>query len=189
MKELPRCPWCGQDPLYQDYHDRFWGVPCYDERELFRLLVLEGHQAGLSWLQILRRAEDYHRAYEGFDPERLARFGQDRQAQLLEDRSIIRNRQKIASAVNNARRWLELRNRTDPVQWLWETVEGQPMINRWSSPREVPAETEASHRLSKRLKQAGFTFVGPVICYAFMEASGMVNDHLTGCWRHPDFRS
>ncbi len=187
MKDLPRCPWCGSDGLYQDYHDRFWGQPCRDEAALFQLLILEGHQAGLRWIDVLRRVEAYRQAYAGFDPKKLARFSEARQAELMQQRSIIRNRLKIASAVNNARRWLELKEKGDPVQWLWETVEGQPVINRWRNPQEVPTQTEVSRQLSKRLKAAGFTFVGPRICYAFMQASGMVNDHLTSCWRHPDF--
>lgn len=183
---LVRCPWCDTDELYRHYHDTQWGRPCFDEAELFEMLLLEGAQAGLSWISILQRREAYRLAFEGFNAEKIARFDEGRCAQLMREPSIVRNRRKIDAFVSNAQAWLALRERTDPVAWLWETVEGTPQVNRFSQIEEVPVETVQSRILSSRLKRAGFSFVGPVICYAFMQAVGMVNDHLLSCWCHPD---
>lgn len=186
MDRVTRCPWPGNDGLYQAYHDLEWGRPCWDERSLFELLVLEGAQAGLSWLTILRRREGYRAAFCRFDPEAVARFDERKVDELAADPRIIRNRRKIEAAITNARAWLALRDRVDPAAWLWETVGGSPVINRYDRQEQVPAQTDLSRFLSRRLKEAGFVFGGPTICYAFMQSSGMVCDHLTSCFCHPD---
>jgi len=185
MTELQRCPWPGGDPLYQRYHDEEWGVPLRDERALFELLLLEGMQAGLSWITILRRREGLRLAFDGFDPARIAAYDSARVAALLADPRIIRNRAKVAAAIINARAFLAVREGGgDFSELIWETVNGQPRQNPWREMAEVPALTEDSKRLSKRLQQLGFKFVGPTICYAFMQSAGLVNDHLVNCPRH-----
>jgi DNA-3-methyladenine glycosylase I len=174
-----RCGWVPpNDPLYVTYHDDEWGVPSRDERHLFELLILEGAQAGLSWSTILRKRENYRRAFTGFDPERVARL--DAEA-LLADPGIVRNRLKIESAIANARAWLE---QDDAVELLWSFVGSEPLVNSWRALAEIPAETGESRAMSKELKRRGFRFVGPTICYAFMQACGLVNDHTTDCFRH-----
>jgi len=183
--ELRRCSWCGSDPLYVAYHDDQWGVPAHEERELFEMLVLEGAQAGLSWLTILRRREGYRRAFAGFDPAKVARFDARRVARLLADPGIVRNRMKIEAAVGNARRVLELRTTHGGLaRFLWDFVDGRPIQNRWRSLAEIPALTPASSAMSRALRGLGFGFVGPTVCYALMQAVGMVNDHTTDCFRH-----
>ncbi len=180
-----RCAWCGSDPLYLDYHDREWGVPNRDERHLFEMLTLEGAQAGLSWLTILRKREGYRRAFAGFDPERIARFDGADLARLLADPGIVRNRRKVESTIGNARALIALRDRGQALSdLLWGFVEGQPRQNAWRSMHEVPASTPESERMSRELKRLGFRFVGPTVCYALMQAVGMVNDHSTDCFRH-----
>ena len=182
---LVRCPWCGSDPLYRDYHDREWGVPLHDERRLFEMLTLEGAQAGLSWLTILRKREGYRRAFAGFDPQAVAGFGDADVARLLADPGIIRNRLKIASTISNARAVLEVQERYGSLDaFLWRFVDGTPIRNSWRSMAEIPASTPVSDAMSKELKHHGFRFVGTTICYAHMQATGMVNDHLTGCFRY-----
>jgi DNA-3-methyladenine glycosylase I len=182
-----RCSWCGDDPLYVAYHDRQWGVPVFDERELFEMLVLEGAQAGLSWLTILRKREGYRRAFAGFDPARVARFDARRVAGLLADPQIVRNRLKVESAVRNARAVLALRRTPGGLaRLLWGFVGGRPLQNRWSSLAQVPARTAESDAMSAALRSLGFGFVGPTVCYAFMQAVGMVNDHTTDCYRHAE---
>ena len=169
------------------YHDEEWGVPARDERTLFEFLVLEGAQAGLSWATILRKRDGYRRAFAGFVPERVARFGARDVRRLLADPGIVRNRLKIESAISNARAVLAARNAHDSFAgWLWGLVDESPRTNRWRSMADVPAETTESRALSKALKAAGFRFVGPTTCYAFMQAVGMVNDHLVGCFRHAE---
>jgi DNA-3-methyladenine glycosylase I len=181
-----RCPWAADDPLYVAYHDREWGVPLHDDRRLFEMLVLEGAQAGLSWITILRKREGYREAFDGFDPERISRYGRRELAALLKHPGIVRNRAKIAAAVQNARAFLRLVDQTGSFdRHLWSFVGGRPRINRFRSLKQVPAETPESRALSADLRRRGFGFVGPTICYAFMQATGMVNDHLTGCFRHP----
>jgi DNA-3-methyladenine glycosylase I len=181
-----RCPWAAT-PLSVAYHDEEWGVPAHDDRALFEFLVLEGAQAGLSWETILRKREGYQRAFAEFDPERVARFGARDVRRLLADAGIVRNRLKIESAIANARAVLAAREvHASFADWLWDLVGGAPRTNRWRSLSRVPAETPASRVLSKALKQAGFRFVGPTTCYAFMQAVGMVNDHLVGCFRHAE---
>lgn len=184
---MERCPWCGTDPLYVAYHDQEWGVPEYDERRLFEFLLLEGAQAGLSWITVLRKRENYRRALDGFDPECIARYDDARVAALLQDPGLIRNRLKMNAAVGNARAWLALRDAgIDPVALIWDFVDGEPRVNRFRSLSEVPATTATAEAMSKDLKKRGFRFVGPTIMYAFMQAAGLVNDHLLSCPRHRD---
>jgi DNA-3-methyladenine glycosylase I len=181
-----RCPWAATE-LSILYHDQEWGVPARDARTLFEFLVLEGAQAGLSWETILRKREGYRRAFAGFEPERVARFGARDVRRLLADAGIVRNRLKIESAIANARAALAVQEEHDSFpEWLWSLVGGAPRTNRWRSLSQVPAETTDSRALSKALKAAGFRFVGPTTCYAFMQAVGMVNDHLVGCYRHAE---
>jgi DNA-3-methyladenine glycosylase I len=183
------CPWPGDDPLYIRYHDTEWGVPVRDDRELLEHLILDGQQAGLSWITILRKRESYREAYDGFDPERVAKFTQRRVERLLANPGIIRNRLKVRSPINNCRVWLAMQESGEPFGlFLWSFVGGQPKVNRFRSMKQVPAETDQSRAMSKALKQRGFSFVGPTICYAFMQAVGMVNDHLVGCPRHREIQ-
>jgi DNA-3-methyladenine glycosylase I len=184
----PRCSWPGDsDPLYLAYHDDEWGVPLRDPVRLFELLCLEGAQAGLSWSTILHRRDGYRAAFEGWDPERVARFGPDDQTRLLADARIIRHRAKVASAIGNARAFVRLREAgIDPVAHLWSFVDGVPLQNAWSAPGQSPAETDVSQAMSRDLRRRGFSFVGPTICYAFMQSVGMVNDHLVSCFRHAE---
>lgn len=181
-----RCGWASlDDPDYLAYHDLEWGVPLRDERRLFEMLILEGAQAGLAWSTILHRREGYRRAFAGFDPAAVAAFGTDDVARLLADPGIVRNRAKINAAIGNARAWEALRAaRVDPVAHLWSFVDKAPVQNRWATLAEVPAQTAASLAMSRDLRTRGFGFVGPTICYAFMQATGMVNDHVTACFRH-----
>lgn len=179
-----RCPWAGTDPDYIRYHDEEWGVPIRDDRALFELLLLEGAQAGLSWITVLKRREAYRRAFEGCDPERVARYGPDDETRLLMDPGIIRNRLKIASAIRNARAFLTLKQeRGSFAEYLWDFSGGRPVVNRWNSVSEIPARTELSDRVSADLKRRGFTFVGSVIVYALLQSAGIVNDHLVSCFR------
>ena len=184
-----RCPWCGNDPLYQAYHDQEWGVPLHDDIRLFEMLTLEGAQAGLSWITVLRKRERYRRAFAGFDPHKVALFNDDDVARLLADPGIIRNRLKVASTVSNARAVLEVQKRYGSLDsYLWSFVDGEPVRNEWRAMSEIPASTPLSDNMSKELKKLGFRFVGSTICYAFMQATGMVNDHLVGCQRHRECR-
>jgi DNA-3-methyladenine glycosylase I len=180
-----RCSWCGDDPLYVDYHDREWGVPVRDDRKLFEFLVLEGAQAGLSWITILRKREGYRAAFDGFDADRVARYGEDRIVELLADPGIVRNRQKLRSAVGNARAFLAVQEELGSFgEYLWSFVNGRPIQNAWRSLAEIPATTPLAETISKDLKKRGFRFVGPTIVYAHMQATGMVNDHLVDCFRY-----
>jgi DNA-3-methyladenine glycosylase I len=180
-----RCGWVTEDPLYLVYHDEEWGVPVHDDRKLFEMLVLEGAQAGLSWLTILRRREGYRRAFEGFDPERIAHYDPPHVAALLQDPGIVRNRQKVEAAILNAGAFLEVQREFGSFdRFAWGFVGGRPRQNRWTSLAEVPPETAESRAMSNELRRRGFAFVGPTICYAFMQAVGMVNDHVVGCFRH-----
>ncbi len=182
-----RCGWCGDDPLYVNYHDTEWGVPVLDDRRLFEFLILEGAQAGLSWITILRKRENYRRAFDDFDAEKVARYGRRQVARLLGDAGIVRNRLKIEAAINNAQRFLEVQAAFGSFDaYLWRFVDGQPIINRWKSLKQVPASTRESDALSEDLKARGFKFVGSTICYAHMQATGMVNDHLASCFRHAE---
>ena len=179
-----RCGWAGEDPLYVAYHDTEWGVPVRDDRLLFEFLLLEGFQAGLSWITILRKREAFRKAFARFDAERISRYGARDRARLMRDPGIVRNRAKIAAAAGNARAFLALRReRGSFAEHVWSFVGGRPIQNRFRTPAEVPAETDASRALSKDLRDRGFRFVGPTICYAFMQATGMVNDHAVDCFR------
>jgi DNA-3-methyladenine glycosylase I len=182
---VTRCPWgIEDDPLYLRYHDEEWGVPSHDDRHLFEMLVLEGAQAGLSWATILRKREGYRKAFVGFDPERVARFGPSDIDRLLEDRGIVRNRAKVEAAVANARATLEIAKQDVRLDaYLWGFVGGQPIRRAWRRLSDLPDQIPESRSMSRDLKRRGFRFVGPVVCYSFMQAVGMVNDHLVGCFR------
>jgi DNA-3-methyladenine glycosylase I len=185
VKAKERCPWAGEDPLYVRYHDEEWGVPVHDDRLLFEFLVLEGAQAGLSWITILRKRENYRKAFARFDPRKVARFGAAEEKRLLADEGIVRNRLKISAAIDNARAFLAVQDELGSAdRLLWSFTGGKPRRNRWRSGRDVPAQTPESEAMSKELRRRGFRFVGPTICYAFMQAVGMVDDHLVGCFRH-----
>jgi DNA-3-methyladenine glycosylase I len=185
MAEPKRCGWAGADPLYVEYHDREWGVPVRDDVRLFEFLVLEGAQAGLAWITILRKREAYRRAFAGFDPEVVARLGAKDVARLLRDPGIVRNRLKVESAVTNARAFLAVQDEFGSfAAYQWRFVDGEPRQNRWRSLSEVPPRTPMSDALSRDLKSRGFGFVGSTIVYAHAQAVGMVNDHLVGCFRH-----
>jgi DNA-3-methyladenine glycosylase I len=185
--ERQRCWWCGDLPLYRAYHDHEWGVPVHDDRQLFEFLVLEGAQAGLSWLTILRKREAYREAFAGFDPARVARYSSRHIERLLANPGIVRNRLKLESAVRNARAWLDVVERFGSFSaYQWQFVEGRPLVNRWRDRRQVPASTPLSDAFSRDLRQRGFSFVGSTIVYAHMQAVGMVNDHLVSCFRHAE---
>jgi DNA-3-methyladenine glycosylase I len=181
--EKPRCPWCLGDPLYISYHDKEWGRPLKDNQRLFELLVLEGAQAGLSWLTILKRREGYRAAFDGMDPEKIARYGEKDISRLMEDQRIIRNHRKIVSAVENAQAYLALMEGPRSLaEWLWDHVDGKPVINHFDSMPQIPASTPLSETISKELKKMGFSFIGPTVMYAFLQSAGLVNDHLTSCY-------
>jgi DNA-3-methyladenine glycosylase I len=183
-----RCPWCGEQPFYVAYHDEEWGVPCHDDRTLLEFLVLEGAQAGLSWITILRKRESYRRAFADFDAKAIAQFGDSDFTRLLADPGIVRNRLKITAAIANAKAFLDVQKEFGSFDaWIWRLAGGDPTINRWQTMEEIPVETESSIAMSRELRRRGFKFVGPTICYAFMQAVGMVNDHLVSCHRHPAF--
>ncbi|MDA3897447.1 MAG: DNA-3-methyladenine glycosylase I [Desulfobacteraceae bacterium] len=185
-----RCIWCGKDPLYIAYHDEQWGVPVHDDRLLFEFLVLEGAQAGLSWLTILKKRENYRKAFHSFDCETIANYSETDVKRLLADSGIVRNRLKIESAIKNARAVIEIQEAFGSLDaYLWRYVEGTPEQNKWKSMADIPAKTKLSEVMSKDLKKRGFNFVGPTICYAFMQAVGMVNDHTTDCFRHDEIKN
>jgi DNA-3-methyladenine glycosylase I len=187
-KERTRCDWvAGADPLYLAYHDEEWGTPSHDDTHLFEMLVLEGAQAGLSWSTILRKREGYRRAFAGFDAAKVARFTPAKVERLLTDPGIVRNRLKVQSAVNNAARMLEVKRELGSLEaYLWSFVDGHPIVGGWTTIAEIPASTPESVAMSKDLKRRGFRFVGPTVCYALMQAVGMVNDHTTACFRYRD---
>lgn len=180
-----RCPWCGSDPVYVAYHDTEWGVPEYDSRALYEKLMLDGFQAGLSWITILKKRENFRRAFDGFDPEIIARYTEADVARLLGDAGIVRSRAKIESTIRGAQVWCDMQDRgEDFAQLLWGFVDGAPRQTAWTRNDQVPVKTPQSEAMSRRLNRLGFKFCGPVIVYAFMQACGLVNDHLTGCFRH-----
>jgi DNA-3-methyladenine glycosylase I len=184
-----RCPWPREDALYCAYHDEEWGVPEYDDRALYEKLVLDGFQAGLSWITILRKRENFRRAFDGFAPEKIARYRPAKIEKLMQDAGIVRNRAKIEATIAGARAWLVIQERGGFSRFLWDFVDGRPVQTNAKTRKDVPTETEVSRRISKALKAEGFNFVGPTIVYAFMQAVGMVNDHLTGCYRHAECRA
>ena len=181
---VERCDWAGDIPLYQDYHDTEWGVPEYDSRALFEKLILDGFQAGLSWITILRKRDNFRAAFAGFDPHILAEWGEEDVLRLLGDPGIIRHRGKIEATINNARAWQVIEADQGFDKFLWGYVDGKPLVNHWQTQAEVPAQTPLSQQVSKDLKKAGFKFCGPTIVYAFMQACGLINDHLTTCHRY-----
>jgi DNA-3-methyladenine glycosylase I len=184
-KELIRCGWCGEDPLYRKYHDEEWGVPLHDDQKLFEFLVLEGFQAGLSWRTILYKRENFRKALDDFNAEKIARYSQKKIDKLLNDAGIIRNRLKIAATITNAKAYLNILDRTGSFdKYLWQFTDGKVIKNEHRSLKEIPARTKESDRMSKKLIEDGFKFVGSTICYANMQATGMVNDHLIDCYRY-----
>ncbi|HSH01030.1 MAG TPA: DNA-3-methyladenine glycosylase I [Anaerolineae bacterium] len=185
-----RCEWCGTDPLYVGYHDEEWGVPVYDSKALFAKLILDGAQAGLSWITILRKRENYYAAFDGLDPDKMAYYDEAKILELLGNAGIVRNKLKVRSAVTNAQAFLRMRDEEglDFAQFVWDFVGGKPVQNEWASMGALPAETERSRALSKALKKRGFKFVGPTIVYAWMQAVGMVNDHVVGCFRYEEVK-
>ena len=181
-----RCGWPGVDPLYVAYHDTEWGVPEFDDRALFEKLLLDGFQAGLSWITILRKRDNFRAAFDGFEADRIVRYGPDKIESLMADAGIVRNRMKVEGAVLSARAYLDIMEKQGFSAYLWDFLDGKPIQNSFRGLEEVPAETELARRMSKDLKQRGFKFCGPTIVYAFMQATGMVNDHLVGCFRHAE---
>jgi DNA-3-methyladenine glycosylase I len=185
-----RCTWAGDDPLMVAYHDQEWGVPVHDDRVIFEFLTLEGAQAGLSWTTILRKRENYAQAFDGFDPERIARYDEDRITALLANPGIVRNRRKIEATIQNARSFLAIQREYGMFDaYIWQFVGGKPLVNAWKTIGEIPAQTEESVAMSKDLLRRGFKFVGPTICYAHMQATGMVNDHTVDCFRYLELNS
>ena len=185
--ERVRCPWPGMDPLYVRYHDEEWGVPVHDDRKLFEFLTLEGAQAGLSWITILRKRAAYARVFENFDAGRVASYGDADVERLLGDPGIVRNRAKIRSAIGNARAFLRVREEFGSFDaYMWRFVDGEPVVNAWTDLSQLPASTPLSETMSKDLKKRGFSFIGPTVCYAHMQAVGMVNDHLVTCFRYEE---
>lgn len=182
---VKRCAWAGNDPLYQRYHDREWGVPLHNDKKLFEFLVLEGAQAGLSWITVLKKRAAYRKAFDGFDYNKVAGYDDDKIKALLDNPGIIRNRLKIQSAVRNAGAFLRVREEFGTFNnYIWDFVDGKPIQNKWGSRKELPASTPLAQQISKDLKKRGFNFVGPTIVYSHMQATGMVNDHVTDCFRH-----
>ena len=190
MNEPNRCPWSPFDPLYLDYHDKEWGTPNRDGRRLFEKIILEGAQAGLSWITILKKRENYRRAFDGFDPAKVAAYGDDDIERLVTDAGIIRNRAKIKSAINNAKVFVEHFGADEDAfsEFLWSFVDGEPVVNYRERMEDITVTTEASTEMSKALKKMGFSFIGPTTCYAMMQAAGMVDDHLVSCFRHTSNR-
>lgn len=183
--DVIRCEWSGTDPLYIEYHDKEWGVPLHEDRALFEFLTLEGAQAGLSWITILRKRENYRKAFDNFEPEKVARYGDKKFAALMNDAGIVRNRQKIQATIDNARAFLHVQEEFGSFdKYIWGFVNRRPIVNEWQSLREIPAKTPLSETISKDLIRRGFRFVGPTIVYAHMQATGMVNDHIVSCHRY-----
>ena len=187
MSDVTRCWWCGDDELYCQYHDTEWGVPVHDDQLLFEFLILEGMQAGLSWITILRKREAFRQAFDQFDAQKVARYGDAKRAKLLQNAGIIRNRQKINASIKNAQAFLAIQETHDSFDhYIWSFVDGRPIVNAVSKAEDIPAQTPLSQTISKDLKQRGFSFVGPTIVYAHMQATGMVNDHLISCFRYKE---
>ena len=184
MDEKIRCDWCLKDQIYMDYHDTIWGVPVYDDRQLFEFINLEGAQAGLSWYTILVRMESYAEAFDQWDAHKIAQYDQEKVAKLLQNPGIIRNKLKVAAAIDNAKAFLAIQDEVGSFQeYIWKFVDHTPIINHWETVAQIPATTKKSDAMSKDLKKRGFRFVGSTICYAFMQATGMVDDHLVSCWK------
>lgn len=190
MRGVTRCEWVTDDPLYMAYHDNEWGVPVHEDRQLFELLTLEGAQAGLSWITILRKRENYRQAFDGFDPGIVSSYDDVKFDELMANAGIVRNRLKIRSTIENAKGFLRVQDEYGSFdRYIWQFVDGEPRLNNWQSLADVPAQTPESVAMSKDLRKRGFRFVGPTICYAFMQAAGLVNDHTTDCFRYPSAES
>jgi DNA-3-methyladenine glycosylase I len=188
-QEICRCPWCGKDPIYVAYHDQIWGVPERDPKALFAKLVLDGAQAGLSWITVLKRQQGYFEAFDGLDPERMVSYNEEKVQELMQHTGIIRNRAKIASAIQNAKAYMSMAGKGIAFHdFLWQFTDGHIIQNNFRTMAELPAETPLSNKISKALKAEGYSFVGPTIVYAFMQAVGMVNDHLVDCYRHSELQ-
>lgn len=184
---MPRCPWCGSEPLYVAYHDDEWGVPCRDDSKLFEFIILETFQAGLSWMTILKKRQNFRKAFSGFDPAKVACFSEKRQQTLMQDAGIIRNKLKIASTIANAKAFLRCREEFGSFSaYFWSWVDHKPIVNTWKSMAKVPAKTELSEAIAKDMKNRGFSFMGPTVVYSLMQAMGLVNDHLVTCFRHAE---
>lgn len=184
-KKINTCPWHHDDPLMLVYHDKEWGVPLYNDKKLFEFLILEGMQVGLSWRTVLYKRENYRKAFDGFDAEKIARYGAAKTRKLLQDAGIIRNRLKIAAAIANAQAFLDVQSKEKSFsKYIWQFTDGKPIVNRWKTMKDIPATSAESDLMSKTLRERGFRFVGSTICYAHMQATGMVNDHLVSCHRH-----
>jgi len=182
---MKRCAWCGNDELYVKYHDEEWGVPVFDDRKQFEFLVLESAQAGLSWLTILKKRQSYRRAYDGFDPMKVAEFDERKVEELMNDDGIIRNERKIRASINNAKRFIEIQKEFGSFsKYIWRFVDYKPIINSWQSESEIPAKTKLSEEISKDLRNRGFEFLGPIIIYSHLQATGLVNDHIVDCFRY-----
>jgi DNA-3-methyladenine glycosylase I len=188
--EVKRCAWAGKDPIYQSYHDKEWGVPLHNDKKLFEFLILEGAQAGLSWITVLKKRAAFRKAFDGFDYNLVAEYGEDKVQELLNNAGIIRNRLKIRSAIQNAQAFIEVRREFGAFNdYIWDFVDNRPIQNKWLSLQDMPAKTELAEQLSKDLKKRGFNFVGPTIVYSHMQATGMVNDHTADCFRHKEIAS
>lgn len=187
MAQLNRCPWCGDDELYIDYHDNEWGLPLHDDDKLFEFLILESFQAGLSWITILRKREYFRQAFDSFDAYKISKYDELKIESLLQNQDIIRNKAKILAAINNAQRFLEVKEQFGTFdKFIWQFVDFTSISNTWKSSSEIPAITDEAKKMSNSLKSLGFKFIGPTTCYAFMQATGMVNDHLISCYRHKE---
>jgi DNA-3-methyladenine glycosylase I len=185
--KIIRCSWCGNDPIYIRYHDEEWGVPVHDDRRLFEMLILDGMQAGLSWITILKKRDEFRKAFDYFDPRRIAQYNKEKVRRLLNNPGIIRNRLKIRGAIKNARGFLDIQKEFGTFdKFIWSFVGEEPRQNRFKDPKQIPARTSESDQMSKELRKRGFTFAGSTICYAFMQAAGMVNDHLVDCFRYKE---
>lgn len=184
-----RCEWAGTDPLYIEYHDNEWGVPVHDDRKLFEFLILEGAQAGLSWITVLKKRENFRKAFDNFNPEKISKYQSEKIKELLNNRGIIRNKLKIAAAVQNASAFLKVVEKYGNFNdYIWQFTDGRQIQNSWKNESEIPAETKKSKKMSKDLKEKGFKFIGPTICYAFMQATGMINDHVVHCFRYNEIK-
>lgn len=182
-----RCGWCTSDPVYITYHDSEWGVPVKDDKLLFEMLVLESFQAGLSWITILKKREDFRSAFDGFDYKKIANYTEAKVEELMQNKGIIRHRKKIEATINNAKAFLAIQKSHNSFShFIWSFVNHEPIVNRYTTLEEVPAQTDISKAMAKSLKYNGFSFMGPITCYAFMQATGLVNDHITDCFKHPD---
>jgi DNA-3-methyladenine glycosylase I len=188
-QQVSRCAWAGNDPIYRKYHDEEWGEPVHDDRKLFEMLILEGVQAGLSWIIILRKRENYRKAFDNFDAEKIAKYNSKKVIELLNNEGIVRNRLKIAAAIQNAKSFMEIKKTFGSFDnYIWRFVDYKPKVNNWKSLKDLPAKTPESDAMSKDLKRHGFKFVGSTICYAFMQAVGMVNDHTISCFRYKNLQ-